>query len=321
MPTLFQETQQGRAPKRPATRWPRPWPSSCRSPSRSSSAPWSASPPRPPPLCRRSPSRCCFGPGDKVHQNHRYHHHCHQAVRPWIQIITSIRISPRALVQEKHRPKHCLFHGVLERSRFVNWPGNCSHMPKIHFDKIIQEYTSPKYFKGNIVKDGWTKKVNCVFVTYLILPPQSQMKMQSSPKAGSAGDKFCQLAPLDNTISLLGWLQVTVLNISFGIYSHGWGCCLMKWLPKKSARRCVGIVWLVCRPLVSSPGGSSTHNSHHQPYYLTILERRQYAGETLTSSRMETLRRVHAYSQHFRAQCDYVAQVGQMYNGWRQWSN
>ena len=57
------------------------------------------------------------------------------------------------------------------------------------------------------------------------------------------------------------------------------------------------------------------------PYFLTILERRQYAGETLTSSRMETLRRVHAYSQHFRAQCDYVAQVGQMYNGWRQWSN
>ena len=68
------------------------------------------------------------------------------------------------------------------------------------------------------------------------------MKMQSSPKAGSASDKFCQLAPLDNTISLLGWLQVTVLNISFGIFSHGWGCCLMKWLPKKSARRCVGIV-------------------------------------------------------------------------------
>ena len=87
------------------------------------------------------------------------------------------------------------------------------------------------------------------------------MKMQSSPKAGSASDKFCQLAPLDNTISLLGWLQVTVLNISFGIYSHGWGCCLMKWLPKKSARRCVGIVWLVCRPLVSSPGGSSTQQS------------------------------------------------------------
>ena len=53
------------------------------------------------------------------------------------------------------------------------------------------------------------------------------MKMQSSPKAGSAGDKFCQLALLDNTISLLAWLQVTVLNISFGIFSHGWGCCLM----------------------------------------------------------------------------------------------
>ena len=96
------------------------------------------------------------------------------------------------------------------------------------------------------------------------------MKMQSSPKAWSASDKFCQLAPLDNTITLLAWLQVTVLNISFGIFSHGWGCCLMKWLPKKSARRCVGIVWLVCRPLVSSPGGSRTQQSRPAllSYYL-----------------------------------------------------
>ena len=81
--------------------------------------------------------------------------------------------------------------------------------------------------------DGWTKKVNCVFATYLILPPQSQMKMQSSPKARSASDKFCQLAPLDNTITLLAWLQVTVFNISFGIFPPRMGLLFNEMVAKE----------------------------------------------------------------------------------------